>query len=151
MKLQDDPSNINPALPRSLKRLYRQVPKVNCKGLCWESCSAAPARKVEVEQMKRLCGSKAQSHPSPLEALLIPACPFLNEENRCAGYSARPLICRMFGAVRKMKCPHGCKPTSGFMSDQREKAVLMDYIELDPDFVVLGWDTLEQADDKETE
>jgi Fe-S-cluster containining protein len=38
-------------------------------------------------------------------------CPLLDMNNMCTIYDIRPMICRIFGLVKKMRCPHGCKPT----------------------------------------
>lgn len=36
-------------------------------------------------------------------------CNFLHND-KCSIYEDRPLICRLWGAVKQMRCPHGCKP-----------------------------------------
>ena len=38
-------------------------------------------------------------------------CCLLNKENgECKVYNIRPMICRLWGLVEMMKCPHGCVP-----------------------------------------
>ncbi len=41
-------------------------------------------------------------------------CPYITQDGvgRCAIYSERPILCRLFGATEEesLKCPHGCKP-----------------------------------------
>lgn len=38
-------------------------------------------------------------------------CPNLNPHNgECMAYAVRPLICRMWGLTKRMKCPYGCVP-----------------------------------------
>jgi len=50
-------------------------------------------------------------------------CPALDvESGKCKGYEGRPRICRLFGMVEKMKCPHGCEP-SRWITD--EEAAIM--------------------------
>lgn len=41
----------------------------------------------------------------------------LTSANKCSVYFQRPLICRLWGTVKKMACPHGCQPTT-WLSDQ---------------------------------
>lgn len=130
--MKTDPANIDPGLPKALRRLYREVPQVNCKGLCWEACSLVPAQAIEVEQLKRVTGG---DHRPTYDGT---TCPFLDASHRCSGYAARPLICRMYGAVRKMECPHGCRPEGGFMSAGKEREVLLKIVELGPEMVILG-------------
>jgi Fe-S-cluster containining protein len=39
------------------------------------------------------------------------ACPKLNGLGLCTVHDERPLICRLWGVVENMPCPHGCTPT----------------------------------------
>jgi hypothetical protein len=45
-----------------------------------------------------------------------PTCPLL-VEGQCVGYHLRPLVCRAWGAVATMQCPHGCQPDQGWISE----------------------------------
>lgn len=53
--------------------------------------------------------------------VLLPAdndrCPLL-VDGRCSVYNARPMICRLFGAVEGMICKHGCKPADLLTDDE---------------------------------
>ena len=59
-------------------------------------------------------------------------CPYLTDKGRCSIYDLRPLICRMFGTVEGMPCPHGCK--AALLTD-KQSAVLFKQL-LDEDRVV---------------
>lgn len=37
-------------------------------------------------------------------------CPLLNPDGKCSVYADRPAICRIWGVVKEMRCPFGCKP-----------------------------------------
>ena len=51
-------------------------------------------------------------------------CTFLDRETgRCEVYAARPTVCRLFGAVHSMTCPHGCIPER-MLTDDEGHAVL---------------------------
>jgi Fe-S-cluster containining protein len=105
-----------------IEQIYAAVHHVPCKGLCHEACgpilySAAEARLLQdnainlpeiVDHKKH--GPLTRSH--------------LSDEGRCNIYAQRPLICRLYGAVKKMKCPHGCMSVGGFMSDRRATELL---------------------------
>ena len=43
-------------------------------------------------------------------------CPAL-VDGRCSVYEHRPLICRLWGAVESLPCPHGCEVTPGLLMD----------------------------------
>lgn len=44
-------------------------------------------------------------------------CPLLDQESgSCTVYPVRPMICALWGAVRGMECPHGCRPEGGYLS-----------------------------------
>lgn len=45
-------------------------------------------------------------------------CPLLNPDGKCSVYEDRPAICRIWGAVEKMKCPHGCRPKKWMTRDE---------------------------------
>jgi Fe-S-cluster containining protein len=48
-----------------------------------------------------------------VEAGRDPRCAALDlETKRCRVYDRRPLICRLFGMVKAMRCPHGCRPVA---------------------------------------
>jgi Fe-S-cluster containining protein len=49
---------------------------------------------------------------------LVTACPQLSRTKRCKVYAARPLICRIWGLTELLKCPHGCVPDGGFISEE---------------------------------
>lgn len=36
---------------------------------------------------------------------------------QCQIYDARPMICRLWGVFRAMRCPHGCVPDDQLMDD----------------------------------
>ena len=45
----------------------------------------------------------------PPEEGIAGLCVYATEEG-CACYEERPLMCRLFGAVENLRCPHGCAP-----------------------------------------
>lgn len=113
-------------MPDSLERIYRAVPAVACKGLCAESCgpidmSAEERRRIDARGVRIL----------PLEELIpvvlaggdIGHCPALVDD-RCSVYEDRPLICRLWGAVESMPCPHGCEVTPGLLVDTGAQALI---------------------------
>lgn len=58
-------------------------------------------------------------------------------DGRCSVYVVRPLLCRLWGMVDKMRCPHGCVP-SRWPADDEIKAIFACYKAIDKQVVVLG-------------
>lgn len=91
---------------RCLRQIYVTIPDVGCKGLCVQSCAMIPLFPVERAAISGAVGQEV----SAVMADAHGNCPMLTE-GRCSIYAHRPVICRLFGAVPAMRCPHGCKPT----------------------------------------
>ncbi len=98
-----------------LNKLYAKIPKIQCKGLCHESCTIVPAAKIEI---KRARGRMGKNPFNPLYAIkkltegdkpIIPKCQAL-KDNRCSIYTARPAICRLYGVSEGLSCHFGCVP-----------------------------------------
>lgn len=70
-------------------------------------------------EWKRICDHLGYV-PQPRDDL---KCPMLNEQGKCSVYAIRPLVCRLFGVVHKMPCPH-VQPKE-WMSEEDELRVLM--------------------------
>lgn len=83
-------------------KLYKQLPSISCKGLCSESCGPIAASEFEIKRLEL-----AAKHPLKVDDELT--CSML-KEHRCSVYEHRPMVCRLFGLVKQMPCPHGCSP-----------------------------------------
>jgi Fe-S-cluster containining protein len=103
----------------SLDDVYRQIPPVDCRGQCLESCG--PISMSRQEQGKLL----AQGINIPPMAEAIAAlekgedyyCPALIE-GRCSVYDDRPTICRLWGATESMPCAYGCTPDDALTQEE---------------------------------
>jgi Fe-S-cluster containining protein len=97
-----------------LQEIYDEIPDIECKGECHESCGPIAYSDAEANRIEQ----SGESPPEPVSGShrcdkLIPLV------KKCSIYEDRPLICRLFGVVEGMKCPHGCKPEGGYLSDVR--------------------------------
>jgi Fe-S-cluster containining protein len=106
----------------ALEQIYAQIPDVNCRGLCGESCGPVPSSRRE----RMRAATRGYRLPTMNEALVvsainkegkeIPSCDAYDEDaKRCRVYEVRPVICRLWGAVdaEGMRCPWGCEPGPG--------------------------------------
>jgi hypothetical protein len=69
--------------------------------------------------------------------VLSPKCPYCLPSG-CEVYADRPVVCRLFGAVEGMECPHGKTPAKRLGRDDTKKLTTA-YWNLQ-DFKVLGID-----------
>lgn len=112
---------------KALRKLYEQVPRVECKGLCTDSCGPLDPPQLEVEQMERRSGKPFTSRATGAELRAAmragtlsghERCCYLSRAGRCTVYGDRPMICRVWGAAESIPCHHGCKPVGGrFLTD----------------------------------
>lgn len=112
-------------MPDSLERIYRAVPQVECEGLCHESCgpiemSAEERRRIDARGVR--IPTMRELNDSIIERGTMD-CPAL-DEGRCSVYADRPLICRLWGAVESMPCPHGCVVTPGLLMDAGAQSLI---------------------------
>jgi uncharacterized protein len=91
--------------------LYARIPKIDCRQKCQVYCGVVvqlgaytEAERPEIERAVRDAPIVRRADASPLE------CKALDADGRCTIYAVRPAICRFFGVVEGLTCPHGCVP-----------------------------------------
>lgn len=127
----------------SLETIYATLPKIKCKGACYDYCGIITPTKIEKEYVEKMTGKPADfgdlekqiihtidDHPDDQDGCCT--CPYLKDK-RCSIYEARPLICRIWGLVMvtkpQMKCPFGCK-VERWLSGKEANIILKRVIEL---------------------
>lgn len=118
-------STVDSPLDRELDALYAAVPPMrNCKGLCHHSCSSVMMAEVERDRIRARHGVTVPDGAFELER---PGgrCPALNIFGRCTVYEDRPLVCRLWGTIPDMECPHGCEPVGGMLSAETGERVTL--------------------------
>lgn len=119
---------------RKLDQVYAQVPQVGCKGLCAAFCCVVPMLPLEAERIQ-----ERHARPLPVAVGRSLQCPLLSDEDRCTVYEARPFVCRLWGTVEALKCPHGCEPPEWLTAPQAER-LLREYHAVQPDAeLVILW------------
>lgn len=100
---------------KRLDELYDKIPNVDCKGLCYCACTQVPAAKIEINRTKKILRKKIFISNEELRKIKQkeaekPCYALCMATLKCNIYDIRPAICRLYGAVKKLKCPFGCEP-----------------------------------------
>lgn len=94
---------------------------MECKGLCQASCTGPiPASRIERVAVSQV-GAQLPFTEQACANLL---------EGACAVYADRPLICRLWGLVENMPCPHGCVPDGGLLTVAAGAALVAEVVEV---------------------
>ena len=102
---------------KAIEALYATLPKLECKGLCEECCGPVYMSRAEWDRIKIKVGHT----PAPVDGGSL-VCPML-KNHRCTVYKVRPLICRLWGMMEAMKCPHGCTPERWVTDEEASRLV----------------------------
>lgn len=107
----------------ALDDLYGQLPALECKGLCHDTCTVIDMPELERQRIESVTGVRIPLPLYPLRRAFedgkVPRCPALGPLNTCRVYEVRPFICRAFGMVvtnrytpsaGPMMCDYGCIP-----------------------------------------
>lgn len=115
---------------RELAIVYAALPAIACKGRCADSCTLVTGSPLELAEVARrgrpLMAPGEWTSNRSIRALLPivgrPRCPNLGPLRTCTVYAVRPMICRLFGLIGKLRpddepdqgaalaCDHGCQP-----------------------------------------
>lgn len=110
-----------------MRRVYAQIPDVQCKGLCHAACGPILMSRAESTRMR----ARGVEPPGLLDASAL-RCSKLGADNRCTIYADRPLICRLYGTTRELRCPYGCTPAGGWLPDRRARKLISELDRLPP-------------------
>lgn len=107
---------------KELVKIYASLPQIECKKLCSAECGPIAMTRLEGRRMR----AAGHEPPDTLAVLRSPSktCTLLCSATKtCTAYAIRPLICRLWGLVESMRCPHGCIPERWV--PERESRALM--------------------------
>lgn len=107
----------------TLEEIYAKIPKLECRQQCGQAfCGPVCMTVPERERMLNLMGWERL----PLTESGL-SCPCLDPITKtCNAYEARPLICRLWGTVKRLSCPYGCQP-SRWLTDKEADALITEY------------------------
>lgn len=118
-------------MSQDLQVIYAKVPKMsNCRPGCTDCCGSIG---MTFAEFRNLMGREPQeSEKCEGYATLAGkdgSCPMVNPiTGRCSAYERRPLICRLYGVVLVMTCPHGCRPER-WLSDEEALELIRQTVE----------------------
>jgi len=101
---------------KAIKTLRKKIPGFKCKPGCYDCCGPIPFTRWEWKQVKDK--RKATSL----------TCPYASDKG-CAIYEDRPIMCRLYGTVKGLECPHGCAPEK-MLSPEKEHRIIDKYVEI---------------------
>ena len=104
-----------------LKKLYKKIPEFKCIEGCTDCCGPVPISEYEAKKL----GTSQRITPTTVGTC---DCVYASKDG-CTVYHDRPLICRLFGTVERLKCPHGKAPDK-LLSSKQEDAILVQYLKL---------------------
>lgn len=135
---------------RELKRLYSRIPIFKCIEGCTDCCGPVPASREERKLAPQLISPEMAGQivdvmrgggASPEELKAAPkmgewafgnciTCPYVIEHGGgCAIYDDRPFLCRIFGTIPSLPCPHGAGPER-MLSAAEERDLMQSYHKL---------------------
>ena len=88
---------------QTIRFFRRRIPAFECIPDCHDCCGPVTASS---EEMARL---PVKSSVDREKSLTEWRCVHLGEHG-CDVYDERPLICRLFGTINTLRCPHGRQP-----------------------------------------
>ena len=110
---------------KTLDEIYARVPKLVCARKCMASCGPIWASPLETARMLSLGFDITSTARGVVNGapLALSHCPALRGAD-CRAYAARPLICRLWGVVERMRCPFGCRPQRWLSDDEARQLLL---------------------------
>jgi hypothetical protein len=100
---------------KKLKNLYERIPKVDCKRQCNQCCGPVVWSRLEWDRL-----------PEELKKTQTTlTCPYLQFNGKCEVYEYRPLVCRLFAVVERMRCPYVVPEK--MLTTEAENEILKEY------------------------
>lgn len=109
-----------------LEALYARLPRMECQGLCHDTCGPLEVSVLERQRVEAAAGHELTCGERA-------SCSMLTEDRRCSVYEIRPLICRLWGLVESMPCHYGCRPEGGLIPDSEGQQMLVEALQIGGD------------------
>jgi len=88
---------------RLLREVYSMIPKFECVDGCTECCGATLWTYIEWKLISDWLKERGREERFAKD--IFEKCPYI-ENGKCSIYEVRPLVCRLFGVTKRLKCPY---------------------------------------------
>lgn len=106
---------------KTINDIYAQIPYIKCKQQCQLACGPILLSPIEQKIIDDNYGITDFSLESAVKRKCL-ACPKLSN-GKCTIYEHRPLVCRLYGTVKKMRCRWGCRPKK-WLNDEKARELI---------------------------
>lgn len=114
------------ATVRALDAVYAQVPTIECRGDCADTCTRFPTVRPERRRVEAASGIEfPEYHEGDRERGPLPPCPLLTWAGQCSVHPIRPLLCRLWGVSELFPCNYGCRVDGGHLLGVKETYALL--------------------------
>jgi hypothetical protein len=94
----------------ALEAIYAQVPAVACQRRCGVSCGPMILTDLEARRLQVMTHTKPRTLPLVTNEADLRCIYLAPDQRRCTVHAIRPLICRVWGVLKRLSCPFGCVP-----------------------------------------
>ena len=94
---------------KKLDAIYAKIPNIECKQLCQSCCTGTRMEHPERHRIFDAIDGEPVKGFAQNGFIGYRVCPVLSR-GQCTIHAIRPAICRLYGVVESMPCPHGCVP-----------------------------------------
>lgn len=119
------------------------LPSLPCSSCHCDCCGPVPLSEADVRRIRRHLASQPAAEVERVKVRQRDAmtCPFVDTERwRCFVYEVRPEVCRQFGQIAGLPCPHAPAPTA--VSDPIA-TVMMAAVAAQPIVGLASWELVE--------
>ena len=120
-----------------VKKAWDIIPVVDCQKKCQDNCTQIRCSVSELHLIKKFCeanglkyininGENDHVMKKSLKQTMTYddiVCKYL-KDGTCSIHEVRPAICRFYGAVDDLPCPHGCKVVGSVMKANDAHAII---------------------------
>lgn len=113
-----------------IQKIADRIPAFECIPGCTDCCGPVPFSASEwaaVPVKKPMPTTDTAELLAQLYQGVSVTCPYAVKDVGCSIYAQRPIMCRIFGTVEDLRCPHGKRPEQ-LLTIMQGKTILRHYL-----------------------